>query len=111
MIARSTHSPSQVFFHSKPGSTNIQENLLLRVPNTLIDVTVVVDKKANAMNRFKSQHYGDDSPLRRKMGEVMDGYHGKHARVPYAEGFLALEPEVYSLLPLGEFRQKLATTA
>ena len=103
------HGVSQVFFHAKPGRTNIQENLLLRVPNTIIDITDVIDKKANAMNKFRSQHYGEDSPLQRKLSEVMDAYHGIHARVPYAEAFLAMQPEVHDLLPLSGPTQELAS--
>ena len=42
------------------------------------------------MNRFESQHYGPDSPLQRKLGEVLDGsIHGIHRKVPYSETFPA----------------------
>ena len=52
------------------------------------------------MNRFESQHYGPDSPLQRKLGEVLDGtISGIHRKVPYSETFLPLNATVYMSLP------------
>ena len=48
------HSVVQVFFHTLPGRTNIVENLSIRVPTTLIDISEVIDKKDRAMARFAS---------------------------------------------------------
>ena len=61
------------------------------------------------MNRFESQHYGPDSPLQRKLGEVLDGtISGIHRKVPYSETFLPLNANVYMSLPFSEYEFELA---
>ena len=56
--------------------------------------------KSNAMNKFTSQHYGEGSPLQRKLGETLDGgVHAIHMRVPYAESFVAHNPEINFIGP------------
>ena len=61
------------------------------------------------MNKFTSQHYGDESPLQRKLSEVMDsGSAAMHSRVGYAECFIAHNPEVYEYLPVSEYRRNLS---
>ena len=102
------HSVRQFFFHTQIGRTNILEQDNPRIPSVVIDITSTVRKKAAAMNRFKSQHYGPDSPLQRKLGEVLDGsIYGIHRRVPYAETFLPLDANVYRSLPFSEYEFEL----
>ena len=88
-----------MFFHAKAGRTNVQESSISQVPTHIVDITDSVFKKAAAMNRFKTQGYGPDKPMERKLGEVGDGRHAIHARLPYAEGFIAHNPSVYTTLP------------
>jgi LmbE family N-acetylglucosaminyl deacetylase len=94
------HKSNQIFFHAHPGRTNVHENDLLRIPTTIVDMTDAVQQKASAMNKFTSQHYGDDSPLQRKLSEVLDGLYGISARVPYAEAFIAYNPQTCKTLPV-----------
>ena len=99
---------AQIFYHVQIGRTNVLENLNLRIPTTIIDITDTFLKKSRAMNRFKSQHYGEDSPLQRKLGETLDGgIYAIHSRVAYAEAFIAHNPEVYEYLPISEYGQQL----
>lgn len=78
-------------------------------PTTVIDITDVIHKKSNAMNRFKSQYYGEDIPLQRKLSKSLDGsIHAIHARVPYAEAFVAHKPEVRRLLPHSDYGLEIA---
>ena len=103
------HSVRQVFFHTQIGRTNVLEQDIPRIPSVVIDIASTVRKKAAAMNRFKSQHYGPDSPLQRKLGEVLDGsIYGIHRRVPYAETFLPLDANVYRSLPFSEYEFEIA---
>jgi LmbE family N-acetylglucosaminyl deacetylase len=103
------HSVLQVFFHTQISTTTVLENFLPRVPPTLVEITDVIHKKKNAMNRFKTQHYGEDSPLQRKLSEALDcPIAAIHARVPYAEAFVAYYPQVYKSLPLSEYAMELA---
>ena len=60
------HKPSQVFSHAKAGRTNVQESNISRVPTHIVDITDSVFKKAAAMNRFRTQGYGPDTPMQRK---------------------------------------------
>ena len=102
------HSVRQVFFHTQIGRTNVLEQDIPRIPSVVIDITPTVRKKAAAMNRFESQHYGPDSSLQRKLGEVLDGsIYGIHRRVPYAETFLPLDSNVYRSLPFSEYEFEL----
>ena len=102
------HSVRQVFFHTQVGRTNALEQDNPRIPSVVIDITSTVRNKAAAMNRFKSQHYGPNSPLQRKLGEVLDGsIYGIHRRVPYAETFLPLDANVYRSLPFSEYEFEL----
>lgn len=78
-------------------------------PTMVIDITDVIHKKSNAMNRFKSQYYGKDIPLQRKLSESLDGsIHAIHARVPYAEAFVAHNPEVRRRLPHSDYGLEIA---
>ena len=100
---------AQVFYHVQPGRTNVLENLNIRIPNVIVDITDTLKQKARAMNKFTSQHYGDESPLQRKLSEVMDsGSAAMHSRVGYAECFIAHNPEVYEYLPVSEYRRNLS---
>lgn len=106
--SKSPHSVKQIFFHSHPGHTNIRENSRPPTPSVIIDITDVIHLKTNAMNKFESQYYGGDGRLQRKLGEVLDGsLHAIHARVPYAEPFIADLPTLHSLLPLSEYELKM----
>ena len=93
------HKPSQVFFHAQAGRTNVLEANISRVPTHIVDITDTIHKKTAAMNRLKSQGYGPDTRMQRKLGEALDGHMGVSARVPYAEGFIAHNPSVYQTLP------------
>ncbi len=100
---------AQIFYHTHWGRTNVLETLNVRIPTTIVDITDTVRQKANAMNKFTSQGYGEDSPLQRKFGETLDGgVQAIHMRVPYAEGFIAHNPQLYDYLPISEYGQKIA---
>ena len=102
------HRVRQLFYHTQHGRS-ADETVFARVPTTLIDITEVVHKKARAMNRFTSQWYGEDKPTQRKLGEALDGQmHAIIARVPYAEHFIAREPQVYKYLPMSEYGFELS---
>lgn len=102
------HYPMQVFFHTQIGDTDLLEQSVPRIPDTIIDITDVVKTKARAMQQFRSQFYGPDSRLQRKAGETLDAsVYGLHNHVPYSEPFLAYKPSVYEYLPLSEYGQKL----
>ena len=99
---------AQIFYHTHLGRTNVLENLSIRIPTTVIDISDTIGQKSAAMNKFTSQHYGEDSPLQRKMSVGMDGTGAAtHLRVSYAEAFVAHNPEVYEYLPVSEYRRKL----
>ncbi len=99
---------AQIFYHTHLGRTNVLENLTMRIPTTVIDITDAIHQKAAAMNKFVSQHFGEDSPLQKKTSEGMDGTGAAtHLRVSYAESFVAHNPEVYEYLPVSEYRRKL----
>ena len=102
------HSVNQIFFHTQIGTTTILENSLPRVPTTLVEITEVIHQKKRAMNRFKSQHYGEDMPLQRKLSEALDApIAGIPRRVSYAEGFVRYYPDVYQSLPVSEYALQL----
>ena len=102
------HAP-QILYHATAGRSNIMENLTIRIPTMIIDIPDVIKQKSRAMNKFKSQDYGEDSPLQRKLGEAVDGnIHAIHSRVAYAETFVAHNPEVYDYIPINEYGRKLA---
>jgi LmbE family N-acetylglucosaminyl deacetylase len=103
------HSVKQVFFHTQIGRTTLTEQDNPRIPSVVIDITSTVTKKAMAMNRFTSQHYGPDSPLQRKLGEAIDAsIAGIHRRVPYAETFVPLHANVYRSLPFSDYEFEIA---
>jgi len=103
------HRPTQLFVHTQIGRTNLLEHDIPRIPSIIIDITPVIRKKAAAMNRFVSQHYGDDSPLQRKLSESLDGsVYAIHMRVPYAETFLPFNATVYDHLPLSDYELEIA---
>jgi len=105
---KESHSIKQIFFHSHPGNTNVRENFRPTSPTTIIDITNVIHLKTNAMNKFKSQYYGGDGHVQRKLGESLDGsIHSIHSRVPYSELFIADMASLYSLLPLSEYESKI----
>ena len=100
---------AQVFYHAQIGRSNVLENLAVRIPTTVIDITDAIKQKSRAMNRFKSQGYGEDSALQRKLGEALDGnIYAIHRRVGYAEAFIAHNPQVYKYLPMSEYGRELA---
>ena len=104
------HGVHQVYFHCVQGRTNHRENYRPLNPTTVIDITDVIEKKVAAMNRFRSQYYGGDGSLHRKLGEMMDGgIHAVHARVPYAEAFVADKPELHALLPVSEYDLQMSS--
>ena len=103
------HSVKQVFFHTQQGLTNVLENSRTQNPTAVIDITPVIHKKFKAMNKCTSQYYGEDGPLLRKLSEIADGsQHAIHAKVPYAEPFIAYRPDVYKSLPLSDYTLELA---
>lgn len=100
---------AQIFYHTQIGRTNVLESLNIRIPTTIIDITDTFIQKSNAMNKFKSQHYGEESPLQRKLGETLDGgVYAIHMRVAYTETFIAHNPQLYDYLPLSEYGRKMA---
>lgn len=102
-------APAQVFYHTQLSRTNVLESLNVRIPTTVVDITDTIQMKSNAMNKFTSQHYGEGSPLQRKLGETLDGgVHAIHMRVPYAESFVAHNPQIYEYLPHSEYGERLA---
>ena len=102
------HSVKQIFYYAQQGR-NLQETVYARVPTTLVEITDVVHKKANAMNKFTHQHYGEDTHLQRKLGEALDGgLHAIIARVPYAESFIAHYPQVYKSLSVSDYTLELS---
>ncbi len=98
---------SQVFYHVQLGHLNVEEHSLPRFPTVIIDISDVIQQKVDAIRHFKSQFYGDGSPLPKKLVEVLDGYYGVYGHVPYAEAFVPYHPEVYDSLPLSEYRLEL----
>ena len=104
-----TGDTAQVFYHAQIGRSNVLENLAIRIPTTVIDISDKIKKKSRAMNKFKSQNYGEDSPLQRKLGEALDGnIFAIHQRVAYAEAFIAHLPQVHRYLPDNEYGRELA---
>ena len=102
------HAP-QILYHTAAGRSNVLENLTVRIPTMIIDISDVMKQKSRAMNKFRSQNYGEDSPLQRKVGESADAnLHAIHSRVAYAETFVAHNPEVYDYIPINEYGRKLA---
>ena len=100
---------AQIFYHTQIGRTNVLESLNVRIPTTIIDISDTFVQKSNAMNRFTSQHYGEDSPLQRKLGETLDGgVYAAHMRVAYVEAFIAHNPQLYEYLPLSEYGREMA---
>jgi len=102
------HAP-QILYHASAGRSNVLENLTIRIPTIIIDISDVFEQKSRAMNKFRSQNYGEDSPMQRKVGESADAnIHAIHSRVAYAETFVAHNPEVYDYIPVNEYGRKLA---
>ena len=102
------HAP-QVLYHATPGRTNVLESLAIRIPTLIIDISDVIKEKSRAMDKFKSQGYGEGSPIQRKVGEAADGnLHAIHSRVAYAETFIAHNPQVYDYIPISDYGRKLA---
>jgi len=100
---------AQIFYHDQRGRTNVLESLNPRMPDTIIDISDVVKLKAQAMNKFTSQHYSEGGGLQRKLGEVLDGgIAALHTRVPYAEAFLRHNPELHEYLPVSEYGMKIS---
>ena len=61
------------------------------------------------MNKLESEYHGGDGGPQRKLGEIMDGsIHAIHAKVPYAEPFVADKPELHELLPLSEYELQMS---
>ena len=104
-----SHKPTQIFYHASHGETSVLEKSLPRTPTTLIDITDVIHKKFRAMNKFKSQFYGESSPLQRKLTEAVDvSVAAINARVPYAEAFIAHHPQVSQTLPISEYALEIS---
>jgi LmbE family N-acetylglucosaminyl deacetylase len=101
------HGVKQVFFHTVHGLMNVLENDRVHTPTTVIDITSVIQKKHNALNQLKTQYYGGDIPLARKVNEAMDGGVGMFHGVAYAEPFVAYQPQVYKSLPLSDYGLEL----
>ncbi len=99
---------AQIFYHDQRGRTNVLESLAPRMPDTIIDITDTVLLKAEAMNKFTSQHYAEGSNQQKKLGEALDGgVAALHMRVPYAEAFLRHNPELHDYLPVSEYHLKM----
>ena len=107
-VGGDTGTKAHIFYHSQQGRTNVLENLAVRIPTTVIDISSVMKQKSRAMNVMKSQHYGEDSPLQRKLGESLDGdILAIHSRVAYAESFVSHLPQVHKYLPISEYENEL----
>mgnify|MGYP001328992929 CR=1 FL=1 len=103
-----TGDMAQIFYHAHPGRTNVIESLAIRIPTTIIDITSVINQKIRAMEKFKSQTHSENET--RKVVQALDGnIHSLHARVAYAEMFIAHNPQVYEYLPISEYGRKLAS--
>lgn len=100
---------AQIFYHDQRGRTNVLESLNPRMPDTIINITDTVLLKAEAMNKFTSQHYAEGGNQQRKLGEALDGgVAALHMRVPYAEAFLRHNPELHEYLPVSEYGLKMS---
>ncbi len=71
-----------------------------------VDISDVIDKKVQAMDRISSQYYGGS--YARKRAESLDGHWGSHAQVPYAECFQRYYHWVAYTLPISDFELKRA---
>ena len=63
-----------------------------------VDITDIIDKKVQAMDRIASRFYG--GAYARKVAEYGDGTHGQHASVAYAEQFQRFFPMVRYTFPI-----------
>lgn len=97
------HKVAQVFFFGT-GAASVRRDLFSArggfTNDVFIDTTDVVDKKLASLDALESQGYG--GAYARKRIETADGAFGACARVPYAEGFIKMNPEVHYHLPLTE---------
>lgn len=75
--------------------------------DVFIDITDVVEDKLAALDALVSQGYG--GAYARKRIETSDGAFGNAVRVAYAEGFIKLNAECHSFLPVTEHALELAT--
>ena len=73
----------------------------------LVDVTDVIDLKVKAITTMRSQKY-DTPGYAKKTAEQWNGNFGIRVRIPYAEGFMASNAEIYDLLPVSDHRIWLA---
>ena len=74
--------------------------------DVLIEITDVVDKKLAALDCLVSQGYG--GAYARKRIETSDGAFGVGGRVAYAEGFIKMNAEVHTYLPVTRYALRLA---
>jgi LmbE family N-acetylglucosaminyl deacetylase len=66
----------------------------------LVDVTDVIEKKVEALDRIGSQYYA--GPYARKVHETSDGRYGQSGWVAYAEAFQAYRPRVAYTIPVSD---------
>lgn len=98
---RPPHKVAQVFFFGT-GAAGVRGGLWSAeggyTNDVFIDITDVADKKLAALDCLESQGYG--GAYARKRIETSDGAFGNRGGVPYAEGFIKLNPETHYYLPV-----------
>lgn len=97
------HKVTQVFFFGQ-GAAHIPSGLWgMRGGNSndvFIDITDVADKKFACLESMVSQGYAGD--YAKKRIETTDGAFGSRVHVPYAEGFISLNPTTHYCLPVSK---------
>ncbi len=94
------HHIAQIFFMHLPGEGEVLNLLGPRLMPVHVDISDVIEKKIEAMDKIVSQHYSGG--YNRKRAETVDGRHGAEVRVNYAEVFLPYYSEIYQHLPISK---------
>jgi LmbE family N-acetylglucosaminyl deacetylase len=94
------HHIAQIFFMNLPGEGEVLDLLTPRFMPVYIDISDVIEKKIEAMDKLASQHYS--GAYNRKLAETYDGSRGSAVRVNYAETFLPYYPDIYQHLPVSQ---------
>ena len=100
---------AQVFFFGTGAAAVPSDVWAARVGvynDVLIEITDVVDKKLAALDCLESQGYG--GAYARKRIETSDGAFGVGGRVAYAEGFIKMNAEVHTYLPVTSHALRVA---
>ena len=97
------HRVAQVFFWGQ-GAAGVRRSLWDSQGSfsndVFVDITDVIDKKFAAMECLTSQGY--TGTYNKKRLETSDGAFGVGAGVAYAEGFISMNAQTYSYLPVSE---------